>query len=136
MTLLSVQVHNIILPDLLEPASKFLLGQLNSRLLDLAGGLGLATSDRGQVAYLSVLESLTIKPQCMYKWQVFLGWLQYEGETYAYISGTGRSHLADILNFREVSTRDYSSDRLHMKPVSETHNLWMHSVEDNHLLVY
>lgn len=45
----------------------------------------LAISARGQVAYLSILKTLTVAGRCVYQVRVVPGWLQYEGQRYAWL---------------------------------------------------
>ena len=154
---LSVRSYCTIPTDLLRPVTEFLLGQLpasstialrhpdaEEALLSLLGldylppgdSQALAKSARGQVAYLSVLETLTINSRCMYQWRVFPGQLEYEGETYAYISGVGTNRLEDFRKVSENPADNYSSTPFRAEQISKSYDLWMCSTEDNHLVVY
>ena len=152
---LTAYPHRQIAPyELVTIVYDFLLGSLIVRelneipgsrlelsLLSLLGaqhehadsGLAVASSSKGQVTYLSLLETLSPYPQNMYRRVVLPGWLQQKDRRYNYI--TGRELNQFDLRKSMVQSDDYQENPF--PDVNSTENFsWMLSADDDYLQLY
>lgn len=97
------------------------------------GGLAVASSSKGQVTYLSLLETLSPYSHSMHRRVVLPGWLQQEDRRYTYMTG-GEINQFD-LRMSIVQIGDYQEEPF--PDANSTENFsWMLSADDDYLQLY
>ena len=95
----------------------------------------IASTSKGQVAYLSTLETLNPVKRCMYQRRLFPGSLQYEGQHYAHIRGNGIPHPT-LLEGRWAAAAEYSSDPTTLVELPHGQTQWFITIGDSFLEAY
>jgi hypothetical protein len=120
------------------------LSQLHKGVLSLAGAfqecldgsLPLISSKRGQVVYFSLLETMTLMPNCPLQCRVYQGRLQYDGQYYDYATGEP-SELPGVLETSlqaESTTTPVPYREQGSNSSGEGH--WFGSTGDNYIKFY
>ena len=110
-----------------------LLSLLGAQHEQADSGLAVASSSKGQVTHLDLLETLSPYPQNMYRRVVLPGWLQQGDRRYNYI--TGRELNQFDLRKSMVQSDDYQENPF--PDVNSTENFsWMLSADDDYLQLY
>ena len=108
-----------------------------SRLLGayVAAEMPLKLSQKGQVSYMPVLDTLETGEDPVFMSRVFPGSLQFEEARYLYAQAEDNTDIGDTLDFTKVSPQDFS---LHpfKATVRPSRSTWLCSPEDDHLNIY
>jgi hypothetical protein len=110
-----------------------LLSLLGAQHEQADGGLAVALPSKGQVTYLSILETHSLHPHNMHRRVVLPGWFQYEDRRYSYMTG-GEMNQFD-LQMSMVQIGDYSEEPFPDVNSSENFS-WILSVDDDYLQLY
>lgn len=97
------------------------------------GGSIVASSSKGQTTYLSLLETLQLDQCSVHSLTVCAGWLQYEGQGYSRILGSGPHELA--LHTSKILADDFSHKPYEQQPSAENFS-WMMSLDDDMIQCY
>lgn len=108
---------------------------LGARFTNAASGSTVASSNKGQVTYLRLLETLEFHPRYMHRKIALPGWLQFEEQRYPFMTGVEDRGNEFDLRFDEVQTNDYSDQPFESK-ILEDNPRWMLSADDEHLQIY
>jgi hypothetical protein len=106
------------------------------------GNAPLISSRRGQVAYPSCLETLSLNARCPLSYRVHQGRLQYEGQYYAYATGDNGTDLAGILYKtpgRSITSRlplAFQPTTQERSASTEENQQWFCSKQDSYLALY
>jgi hypothetical protein len=106
------------------------------------GSKPLISSQRGQVAYPSLIETLTLNAKCPLLYRVFQGRLSYNGQYYAYATGDKQTETSNIL-WGSPGKSLTSSSPLLFQPTPERRSpndpkdhRWFCTTRDNYLALY
>ena len=92
----------------------------------------LVSASKGQVSYMSFLETLSLETQCVNMYRVFPGSLLYEGTKYAYIQA---ENLTDFGGFFDspIAVTERSTVHTILSDSTKWKSSWSCTVQDNHL---